>query len=181
MYKRQSLIQRYLPSDSQWTTTVIDAVPFIVIALMLIYNLARRGRVGDVAGWGGALDRAITPQGESRLAAFRSNTVETASLNVFGRYGGPVLFVAIVGVLPLIVEGYWIGLMAQVFAYGVIFLSWTIVTGEGGMLWLCQITCLLYTSCRGRTAGTGSTGRTSRRCNPERTACRRAGCRRFPG
>jgi branched-chain amino acid transport system permease protein len=51
-----------------------------------------------------------------------------------------VLFVAIVGVLPLIVEGYWVGLMAQVFAYGVIFLSWTIVTGEGGMLWLCQIT-----------------------------------------
>jgi len=30
--------------------------------------------------------------------------------------------------------------MAQVFAYAVIFLSWTIVTGEGGMLWLCQIT-----------------------------------------
>jgi branched-chain amino acid transport system permease protein len=135
-----SLIQRYLPSNSQWTTTVIDAVPFIVIALMLIYNLGRRGRVGDVGGWGGALDRAITPQGESRLAASRSSTVDTASLNVFGKYGGPVLFVAIVGALPLIVEGYWIGLMAQVFAYGVIFLSWTIVTGEGGMLWLCQIT-----------------------------------------
>ena len=32
------------------------------------------------------------------------------------------------------------GLMAEGFAYGVIFLSWTIVTGEGGMLWLCQIT-----------------------------------------
>jgi branched-chain amino acid transport system permease protein len=135
-----SLIQRYLPSSSPWTTTVIDAVPFIVIALMLIYNLGRRGRLGDVAGWGGALDRAITPQGESRLAASRSGTVEPASLNVFGKYAGPVLFVAIIGLLPVIVQGYWIGLMAQVFAYGVIFLSWTIVTGEGGMLWLCQIT-----------------------------------------
>jgi branched-chain amino acid transport system permease protein len=135
-----SLIQRYLPSSSPWTTTIIDAVPFIVIALMLIYNLGRRGRLGDVAGWGGALDRAITPQGESRLAASRRGTVETASLNVFGKYAGPVLFVAIIGLLPVIVQGYWIGLMAQVFAYGVIFLSWTIVTGEGGMLWLCQIT-----------------------------------------
>ena len=37
-------------------------------------------------------------------------------------------------------EGYWVGLIAQAFAYAVIFLSWTIVTGEGGMLWLCQIT-----------------------------------------
>jgi branched-chain amino acid transport system permease protein len=135
-----SLIQRYLPSSSPWTTTIIDAVPFIVIALMLIYNLGRRGRLGDVAGWGGALDRAITPQGESRLAASRSGMAETASLNVFGKYAGPVLFVAIIGLLPVIVQGYWIGLMAQVFAYGVIFLSWTIVTGEGGMLWLCQIT-----------------------------------------
>ena len=32
------------------------------------------------------------------------------------------------------------GLTAQAFAYGLIFLSWTLVTGEGGMLWLCQIT-----------------------------------------
>ena len=37
-------------------------------------------------------------------------------------------------------SGYWVGLFAAAFAYGIIFLSWTIVTGEGGMLWLCQIT-----------------------------------------
>jgi branched-chain amino acid transport system permease protein len=30
--------------------------------------------------------------------------------------------------------------MAAGFAYAVILLSWTLVTGEGGMLWLCQIT-----------------------------------------
>jgi branched-chain amino acid transport system permease protein len=40
----------------------------------------------------------------------------------------------------MILSGYWVGLVAQAFAYGVIFLSWTLVTGEGGMLWLCQIT-----------------------------------------
>jgi branched-chain amino acid transport system permease protein len=33
-----------------------------------------------------------------------------------------------------------VGLIAEAFAYGVIFLSWTVATGEGGMLWLCQIT-----------------------------------------
>ena len=32
------------------------------------------------------------------------------------------------------------GLVAQAFAYGIIFLSFTLVTGEGGMIWLCQIT-----------------------------------------
>ncbi|HEY6425794.1 MAG TPA: hypothetical protein VIX84_01040, partial [Acidimicrobiales bacterium] len=135
-----SLFQRYLPPASQWTTEIIDAVPFMVIALFLIYSLIRRGRVGDADGWGGALDRAITPQGESRLAGSTSSLAETASLCFLGRYGGPLLLIAIVGALPMIVSGYWVGLFAVGFAYAVIFLSWTIVTGEGGMLWLCQIT-----------------------------------------
>ena len=48
-----SLIQRYLPPNSNWTTEVIDAVPFIVIALFLIYSLFRAGRVGSERrlGW----------------------------------------------------------------------------------------------------------------------------------
>jgi branched-chain amino acid transport system permease protein len=135
-----SLIQRYLPSDSVWTTEVIDAVPFIVVALFLIYSLFGRERVGAADGWGGALDRAITPQGESRLAGSTTSVVETASLSFAGKYAGPLLLIIIVGALPAIVSGYWVGLFAQAFAYAVIFLSWTIVTGEGGMLWLCQIT-----------------------------------------
>jgi branched-chain amino acid transport system permease protein len=135
-----SLFQRYLPPASQWTTEIIDAVPFIVIALFLIYSLVRRGRVGDADGWGGALDRAITPQGESRLAGSTSSVLETASLGFFGKYAGPLVLIAVVSVLPLIVGGLWVGLFASAFAYAVIFLSWTIVTGEGGMLWLCQIT-----------------------------------------
>jgi branched-chain amino acid transport system permease protein len=107
---------------------------------VLIYNLVRRGRVGEIDGWGGALDRAITPQGESRLAGSTASVVETAQLNIVSRYAGPVVLIALAGTLPLILGGYWVGLVAQAFAFGVIFLSWTLVTGEGGMLWLCQIT-----------------------------------------
>ena len=96
--------------------------------------------MGETDGWGGALDRAITPQGESKLAASTSGMVETASLNFFGRYAGPLALVAVAVALPLLLGGYWVGLTAQAFAFAVIFLSWTLVTGEGGMLWLCQIT-----------------------------------------
>ncbi len=135
-----SLFQRYLPPASAWTTEIIDAVPFMVIALVLLYNLVRRGRVGENDGWGGALDRAITPQGESQLAGSTASLVETASMNVFGRYAGPLLLILLAMALPLVLGGYWVGLTAQAFAFGVIFLSWTLVTGEGGMLWLCQIT-----------------------------------------
>jgi len=134
-----SLIQRYLPPASAWTAEIIEAVPFIVIALVLVYNLVRRGRVGETEAWGGALDRAIMPQGESRIGSTAS-VVETASLNFFGKYAGPLVLVLLAVALPLVVGGYWVGLTAQAFAFGVIFLSWTLVTGEGGMLWLCQIT-----------------------------------------
>ena len=99
-----SLIQRYLPPASTWTSEIIDAVPFIVIALVLIYNLIRRGGVGDKEGWGGALDRAIAPQGESRLAGSTSSVVESASLNSVGRYAGPVILVVLAGALPMILE-----------------------------------------------------------------------------
>ena len=98
------------------------------------------GRVGADDGWGGALDRAITPQGESRLAGSTSSVVEEASLSLVGKYAGPVVLFVLVAALPMIVSSYWVGLCAAAFAYAVIFLSWTIVTGEGGMLWLCQIT-----------------------------------------
>jgi len=89
---------------------------------------------------GGALDRAITPQGESRLAGSTSSALETGSLSLISKYTGPFLLIAAAAVLPLIVQGFWVGLMAQAFAFGIIYLSWTLVIGEGGMLWLCQIT-----------------------------------------
>lgn len=135
-----SVIQRYLPPASQWTTEIIDAVPFIVIALVLIYDLFRRGRLGGTERVGGPLDRAITPQGESRLAGSTTAALESGSLGMLSKYTGPFLLVCAVAALPMIVEGYWIGLVAQSFALGIVFLSWTLVVGEGGMLWLCQIT-----------------------------------------
>ena len=135
-----SVLQRYLPPASAWTAEVIDAIPFAVIAVVLLYNLVRQGRVGEVDGWGGALDRAITPQGESHLAGSTDSAVETASLNAVGRYAGPLALIVLAGALPLVLGGYWVGLTAQAFAFAVIFLSWTLVTGEGGMLWLCQVT-----------------------------------------
>src|ERR1700722_16182123 len=81
-----------------------------------------------------------TSPGRTRPAGSTSSVVESASLGFFGKYGGPILLIGAVAVVPLIVQGYWVGVMAAGFAYAVILLSWTIVTGEGGMLWLCQIT-----------------------------------------
>ncbi len=135
-----SLIQRYLPPSSNWTTEVVDAVPFMIIAVFLLYSLIRRDLDSDSGRVGGALDRAITPQGANRLAGSTSMIVESKRLGMIGKYGGSALLMVIAALLPLIVQGFWVGLVAQAFAYGIIFLSFTLVTGEGGMIWLCQIT-----------------------------------------
>ena len=41
-----SLAQRYLPANSQWTGEIIDAIPFIVIALVLLYSLVQTRTCG---------------------------------------------------------------------------------------------------------------------------------------
>jgi branched-chain amino acid transport system permease protein len=135
-----SLIQRYLPPSSNWTAEIVDAVPFMFIALFLIYNLVRRNLDSDSDRVGGALDRAISPHGGNQLAGSASNALDRGSLGLIGKFGGPVALIAVAALLPIIVQGFWVGLVAQSFAYGIIFLSFTLVTGEGGMIWLCQIT-----------------------------------------
>jgi branched-chain amino acid transport system permease protein len=135
-----SLIQRYLPPSSNWTTEIVDAVPFMFIAVFLIYNLVRRDTDSGSERVGGALDRAITPQGANQLAGSASSALDKGSLGLIAKYAGPGLLIVLAALLPLIVQGFWIGLMAQAFAYGIVFLSFTLVTGEGGMIWLCQIT-----------------------------------------
>jgi len=42
--------------------------------------------------------------------------------------------------LPLLLHGLWIGLLAEGVAYAILFTSFSLVTGEGGMIWLCQAT-----------------------------------------
>lgn len=135
-----SLAQGYLPPSSSWTTEIVNAIPFAFIAVFLVYSLIRQGSVDDLARVGGPVDAAITPQGESRLAGDTPNALDQGVLGTAFRYGPPAVLLIVAAFLPVIVHGFWVGLMAQAFAYGLFFLSYTLVTGEGGMIWLCQIT-----------------------------------------
>lgn len=52
----------------------------------------------------------------------------------------PAAGVLIVALLPLLLHGFWVGLVASGVCYGIILLSYTLVIGEGGMVWLCMVT-----------------------------------------
>ena len=129
-----ALVQYWLPPNSSFTAAVIPSIPFGVTALFLLYFMIRGGGIDEAAGIGGALDRAILPQ----------VSVQARGADPGGRQGvswrAPAVGFAIVCLLPFVMRGFWIGLLAEGICYGIIFLSYTLVTGEGGMIWLCQAT-----------------------------------------
>jgi len=130
------VIQKYLPPNSSFTAAIIPSIPFGFILLFLIFYVVRSGAVDEQAGSGGPLDHAVRPANEdpSNVAAER----------LVGTRRGMVLSavpMAAVAALPLVFHGsaYWLGLVALGLCYAITFLSFTVVTGEGGMLWLSQI------------------------------------------
>jgi branched-chain amino acid transport system permease protein len=134
------MIQEYLPASSTYTAGIVQSVPFVVTALAFLYFYARHGAVRDITG-GGSLDAAVEPQGGAGAAlAKRTQAAVSRSQSVlsFGSVGSVVVFI-IIALLPLMFSGYWLTLIAGAFVYGVIFLSFTLVLGEGGFLWLCMI------------------------------------------
>ncbi len=138
-----SLVQKYMDPESSFTAAVVPSVPFAFMLVALLFY-AVRGRAGDTAV-GGSLDRAIAVQGgdpaTSPVTGSRSGTIKGATTGP-GRIGvvATVLLLAVVVVLPTALDDYWVGLIAGGVALSIALMSFTLVTGEGGMVWLCQIT-----------------------------------------
>jgi branched-chain amino acid transport system permease protein len=136
-----ALVQWGLPPQSQWTTNIVSSIPFAIVVISLLWYTAR-GSTGEARGAGGALDEAIRVD-QAAPAVSR----EPASWGKKRLTPGRVLalipnntFLVIAAILPLVLTGYRIGLVAEAAAYGIIFLSYTLLTGQGGMISLCQIT-----------------------------------------
>jgi branched-chain amino acid transport system permease protein len=130
-----ALIERYLPSTSQFTADVIPSIPFAFIFVYLVYAAIKGARAPVQKSLSGLLDRAIAPHGGSEAelawvpasqasAGWRSRTVPGAA-------------VVLVALLPLVLNGIWAGQVALGLAYATVFLSFTLLAGEAGMIWLC--------------------------------------------
>ena len=136
-----SIAQYYLPSTSQITADVTPSIPFVFIVVFLVYNLIRRRTVLDTQSLGGPLDRAIAPQGGGDAPAPAPHRSGGAtSRGTLGSRLIPIVPLVVVAVLPLILSGIWIGMLALGIGYAVCFLSFRIVIGEAGIVWLCEIT-----------------------------------------
>ena len=118
-----SVIQKFIPPSSSLSQNIIPAIPFLfVLVFLVIYSISGNRATED--------RRGLAQLGTTFALADRAK----------GRMGGIVTFMAIVVVLPLLLHGYWVALIGEGFAYGIAFLSYTLITGEAGVISLCQIT-----------------------------------------
>jgi branched-chain amino acid transport system permease protein len=131
-----SLLQYWLPPSGLLTALLLPSVPFIVLVSFLVIYVLLRQPVDENLGVGGVLDRAVRPSSGTA----RSSPPSQVPIARPVRAIAPVVLMIAVVLLPILLNGYWLGLVAGGFALGIAFLSFTLVTGEGGMIWLCQIT-----------------------------------------
>ncbi|WP_216892620.1 branched-chain amino acid ABC transporter permease [Nocardia alni] len=134
------IVQKYLPPSSSFSAAVLPSIPFAFILVFLAVYTWRGGQTRDQVH-GGSLDQAIRPAAGAAATGrvVASAGYQSRHLSALGTVSGlvPMLILAI---LPAVLGGYWLGLVAQGMAFAVIFLSYVLVTGEGGMIWLCQAT-----------------------------------------
>ncbi len=144
-----SIIQKYIPPSSSISQDITPAIPFVfVLVFLIIYSIRGtrtpedRSGLNELATTFALADEAVdhrSAPAEETAGAPAHPTGEIVR-RLGSRYSGVVTFMAIVAILPLLLHGYWVALVGEGFAYGIAFLSYTLITGEGGVISLCQIT-----------------------------------------
>lgn len=132
-----SLIQKYIPPSSSLSQHITPAIPFaFVLVFLILYSIRGTRSAEDRRGLNELANTFALGDDATHPAAAAWSRPKALS----SKYGPllPVLVVA--SVLPLILHGYWVALAGEGFAYGIAFLSYTLITGEGGVISLCQIT-----------------------------------------
>ncbi len=121
----QGIAVDILPDDGVLSTGIRPSIPFIVMLVCLLaYQGLRRERF--------EIDLRAGPA-ESEVPAFKRLSGWKAAI-------GPALLAVGLFSVPLVLDDFWIGVVSQGVALAVLFLTFTLVTGEGGMLSLCQAT-----------------------------------------
>jgi branched-chain amino acid transport system permease protein len=123
------LAKRYLPSDGFFSQGVPQSVPFIVIGVALIvYQLIGRDQRDSET-------RSMRPRAVDDLV-----TERPTGLRRYLPLGiGVLIAVATPWVVDRIWGGFYMGAVADGVALSIIVLSFVVVTGEGGMISLSQV------------------------------------------
>ncbi len=121
----QEISVKYLPSSGVLSRGVRPSIPF---ALMVVFLLAYRGL------------RRERFEIDARASTV-SEDLPSPRLEQTGwrRLVRPAVVAVVLLLVPQALSGFWLSVVAQGIALAIIFLSYVVVTGEGGMLSLAQV------------------------------------------
>jgi branched-chain amino acid transport system permease protein len=124
----QDALETFFDRQSVWMRGLPQIIPFVVMLIFLVVyrGLGQERFTTDARR--AADDEVIDPDATGTRTPRWRRLLPVA-----------VLLVGVV-CAPLFLSGLWEGIVAKGLALAIAFLSYTIVTGEGGMISLCQIT-----------------------------------------
>jgi branched-chain amino acid transport system permease protein len=132
----QSIVVPWLPSSGFLATSLQPSLPFAVMVLAILFHSLTRG---------GVTDERQTREVASMSSTAERNLARTLALlrtrdGRWDRYVGFAALPIVAVAIPLILPGFWVGVVALGLCYAVVLLSFRLVTGEAGIVGLCQIT-----------------------------------------
>lgn len=127
----QQVWVKYQPDSGFFSQGVSASIPFIVMLVFLIgYSFTSTG-----------LRREAFALDARSMGGVHGDAPPLPLSHGWRRAAGPIaLAVVLVVVVPLVFDGYWLNIFTIGIALSIIFLSITLVTGEGGIISLAQIT-----------------------------------------
>jgi branched-chain amino acid transport system permease protein len=136
----QQLWIKIQPESGFFSSGVSASIPFVVMLLFLIgYSFSSKGLRTEAF----EVDRR-------RGGGVHGDAPPLPPAHGWRRAIGPLAMAVVLVALPVLFDNveifgvsfdqFWIGVFAQGMALAVIYLSYTLVTGEGGLISLCQIT-----------------------------------------
>jgi branched-chain amino acid transport system permease protein len=137
--------QWLLPPSDPLVANIIPSVPFAFILIFLLYHSVRPGHTREAERLGGPLDSAIVVKGTAEVAsapaAQAADRRQSGGLRDYLTYRqiGPLILVGVLALSVTQLSSLWAQLVALAAIYAVTFMSFTLVTGGGGMIWVCQI------------------------------------------
>jgi branched-chain amino acid transport system permease protein len=126
----QQVWVKYQPETGFFSLGVTASIPFIVMLLFLVgYSFTSTGMRREAF----ALDARA-------MGGAHGDAPPLPPSHGWRRVAGPLVLVAALAIVPVVFDSYWLGIFTIGVALSIIFLSTTLVTGEGGIISLAQIT-----------------------------------------
>lgn len=126
----QQVWVKFQPERGFFSVGISASIPFVVMLCFLI---------GYGFGSGG-LRREAFARDDRTAGGGHATLPPLPATHGWRRAAGPLVLVAVLAAVPVVFDSYWLNILTVGVALAVVYLSYTLVAGEGGIISLAQVT-----------------------------------------